>query len=379
MVTLLIGGAIAARKGARPSQASVKELSAQSRFHRSIAKLSRNYVEPLDGPRFWDAMTRCATQSLDTYTYLLSEEERRRKANPSPFGLTLARRPGHGPQGPLRVVALDPRGSAKKAGLSLGMPIESINGRPTPLFTKQSQIDLALRPPVPTTLTLRSGGRPYTLKYLKESSTDKRALLRIKSFSCWGKLGFYAKIAGFEPGLAQALRGRIEGHSGDSLAGVLLDLRGNPGGEIDQAIAVADLFLAKGRITRVRGRGGRLDKEVWASAAQTLPASLKLLVLVDGYTASASELLSAALQDHGRALIVGDRTFGKGSIQTLHRFDDGSLLRYTTGRYFSPHDHAIDQRGVRPDLHWHSARRGEPYTTKQMCWLLDKAKKLGSR
>lgn len=368
VVVLLIQGALADQK-----RAGSRHRGVAAKFQETLATLQKQSVDPIDQADYWEALTSCATAPLDPYSYYVDAKSRARLKEATPFGVSIARRPGHGPEGPLRVVQLDREGPAYRAGLRLGTPIDRINGAAAKSFLKQSQIDLALRPEGAKRIRLRSGGKRYVLNGSSSPGTS-RALLETRALRCGSKTCLYAKLARFDAGVAQALRSFVEAHSPRSLGGIVLDLKGNPGGEIDQALALADFFIPSGTLTRVRGRKGQLLEAPKASAEQTLPASVTLVLLVDRYTASAAELLSAALQDHGRALIVGDSTFGKGSIQAMHAFSDGSLLRYTKARYFSPHDHAIDQRGVTPDLHWHAARRGHPLSPSSLCWLLEQGR-----
>src|SRR5690606_37896664 len=133
------------------------------------------------------------------------------------------------------------------------------------------------------------------------------------------------------------------------LAGVILDVRGNPGGEVQEAVLVADLFIEEGVLTRTRGRGGVILREELATAAGT-DVETPLVVLQDRRSASAAELLAVALQDNGRARVIGERSFGKGTVQEVIGIADGSLLTLTVARYFSPGDRAIDGRGVEPDV-----------------------------
>jgi carboxyl-terminal processing protease len=135
----------------------------------------------------------------------------------------------------------------------------------------------------------------------------------------------------------------------DAMVGLVLDLRGNPGGQVDEAVIVADLFIAEGVLMRTRGRGGVILREEFATAAGT-DRDAPLVVLQDRRSASAAELLAVALQDHGRAKILGEPSFGKGTVQEVIGIPDGSLLTLTVARYYSPKDRKIDGRGVEPDV-----------------------------
>lgn len=368
LLALLIQGALA-----KPSKAPALRLDPT--FEATLRQLQQNYVEPLDTPRYWKGLTRCALAELDPYSYWLGSAQRSTQVKATPFGLSVARRPGHGASAPVRIVHVVPGSAAQKAGLALGDRIDEINGVPTTALVKQADLDLALRPKNNVSLLLGTKSGKVRLRQGAGQEPSQETLTR-HSFRCGSKRGLFVSLRGFSAGVAQRLRSLIESTPRDQLSGLVLDLQGNPGGEIDQAVAIADLFLDKGMITRIRGRSGKLLREIRASADQTLPRDLPVVVLINAYTASAAELLSAALQDHERALIVGDPSFGKGSIQKIHPFPDGSLLRYTTGRYYSPRDHVIDQRGVRPDLHWHAPGQDQTLSDASLCQLF--TRKLGT-
>jgi len=129
---------------------------------------------------------------------------------------------------------------------------------------------------------------------------------------------------------------------------LILDLRGNPGGLLDQAIHVADLFLESGTIVTIRGRRGSIEEEV-AHAAGTW-SGFPIVCLVDQQSASAAEILAGALQDHRRAIMVGLPTYGKGSVQTFFDLEDGSGLKLTTARYYTPGGRSLEATGITPDI-----------------------------
>lgn len=142
--------------------------------------------------------------------------------------------------------------------------------------------------------------------------------------------------------------------SGGRLAGIVLDLRRNPGGSLDEAVALSDLFLSGGQIVSQRGRNRRdsiyyeAETEFRGDAAEGLP----LIVLIDEGSASASEIVAGALQDHQRALIMGERSFGKGSVQTLFYLDSGfsKAVKLTTARYYTPAGRSVQEGGIEPDI-----------------------------
>jgi carboxyl-terminal processing protease len=127
----------------------------------------------------------------------------------------------------------------------------------------------------------------------------------------------------------------LSAQAGDKLKGFIVDLRNNPGGLLDQAISVSDAFLEKGEIVSTRGRNAE-DTVRFNARAGSLTKNMPLIVLINGGSASASEIVAGALQDHRRATVIGTRTFGKGSVQTIIPLGSGNALRLTTARYFTP-------------------------------------------
>jgi carboxyl-terminal processing protease len=140
--------------------------------------------------------------------------------------------------------------------------------------------------------------------------------------------------------------------AGGRLDGLVLDLRSNPGGSLDEAVALSDLFLTNGDIVSQRGRKAseneyyRAESMFRGDAAKGTP----IVVLIDAGSASASEIVAGALQDHKRALIMGERSFGKGSVQSLIQLDRDSAVKLTTARYFTPSGHSVQEGGIEPDV-----------------------------
>ncbi|QYU70266.1 hypothetical protein J4558_09170 [Leptolyngbya sp. 15MV] len=144
----------------------------------------------------------------------------------------------------------------------------------------------------------------------------------------------------------------LQAEAGGRVAGLVLDLRANPGGSLDEAVALSDLFLDKGRIVSQRGRaaGESLLYDAETVYRGQIAAGVPMIVLIDAGSASASEIVAGALQDHRRAVIMGERSFGKGSVQTLLPLGRGSALKLTTARYYTPAGHAVQEGGIKPDI-----------------------------
>jgi carboxyl-terminal processing protease len=134
------------------------------------------------------------------------------------------------------------------------------------------------------------------------------------------------------------------------LKGLILDLRNNGGGLLNQSIKVADLFLAEGTILSIKGRNNKNTK-VFNATHSSVERNYPMVVLINGGSASASEIVAGALQDHKRALILGTTSFGKGSVQTVETLRDGSGLKLTIARYYTPNDRSIQAKGIEPDIY----------------------------
>jgi carboxyl-terminal processing protease len=133
------------------------------------------------------------------------------------------------------------------------------------------------------------------------------------------------------------------------MKGLVLDLRNNPGGLLDQAVKVSDRFIESGLIVSMEGRREDQKMKFYAHPQGTI-ARYPLIVLVNGGSASASEIVAGAVQDHGRGILVGTQTFGKGSVQTIFPMKDGSGVRLTTARYYTPNGRSIQAKGIIPDI-----------------------------
>ncbi len=158
----------------------------------------------------------------------------------------------------------------------------------------------------------------------------------------------HARISSFQEETASELRAALIGAKKD-LKGLVLDLRDNPGGLLDQAVQVADLFIESGIIVSTVGRDEKQIEREFAHKRDTF-SDFPIVVLVNGGSASASEIVAGALQDHKRGLIMGETTFGKGSVQTLIPLPDGSGLKLTVAKYYTPNDRSIQAVGIKPDV-----------------------------
>ncbi len=183
--------------------------------------------------------------------------------------------------------------------------------------------------------------------------TLTRAVIRINPIksNVEGDIG-YIRISSFneqtQPGLEKAID-KLKSEIGGNLKGYVIDLRNNPGGLLDQAISVSDTFLNSGEIVSTRGRNAS-ETQRFSAQAGDMADGKKIVVLVNGGSASASEIVAGALQDQQRATIIGTRSFGKGSVQTIIPLGGQGALRLTTARYYTPSGRSIQAEGVTPDI-----------------------------
>jgi len=218
-------------------------------------------------------------------------------------------------------------------GLSLNEAVEKMRG------PVNSDIKLTIR---------REGREPFDVKLT-------RANIKIQSVK-WHLEGSdvgYIRITSFneqtDVGLINAFKA-LKQQAGDKLLGYVLDLRNNPGGLLEQAVAVSNAFIDKGEIVSIRGRKVQSAQRFNAQSDKDLAGGLPMVVLINGGSASASEIVAGALQDHHRAVLMGTRSFGKGSVQTIVELSDHSAMRLTTARYYTPSGRSIQGHGIDPDI-----------------------------
>jgi len=238
---------------------------------------------------------------------------------------------------------------AAHAGLKPGDLITHLDGDPVQGMTLPEAVE-KMRGPVSSEIKLtirREGKDPFDVKLV-------RATIKIQSVRSHleGDNIAYVRITTFneqtDVGLNNAMK-NLKQQAGGKLLGVILDLRNDPGGLLDQAVAVADAFLEKGEIVSTRGRRSE-DAQRYNARPGDIAAGLPIAVLINGGSASASEIVAGALQDHHRAILLGTRSFGKGSVQTIIPLPGHGAMRLTTARYYTPSGRSIQAKGIEPDI-----------------------------
>jgi carboxyl-terminal processing protease len=238
---------------------------------------------------------------------------------------------------------------AAHAGLKPGDLITHLDGSPVQGLTLPEAVE-KMRGPINSdiTLTIRREGRDaFDVKLT-------RANIKIQSVRSHleGNNIAYIRVTSFneqtDVGLNNAMK-NLKQQANNKLIGVVLDLRNNPGGLLDQAVAVSDAFLDKGEIVSTRGRRSD-DAQRYNARAGDIATGLPMTVLINGGSASASEIVAGALQDHHRAIVLGTKSFGKGSVQTIIPLAGHGAMRLTTARYYTPSGRSIQARGIDPDI-----------------------------
>ena len=238
---------------------------------------------------------------------------------------------------------------AARAGLKPGDLITHLDGSPVQGLTLPEAVE-KMRGPVNSDITLtvrREGQDPFDVKLT-------RAIIKIQSVRSHIESNniAYIRITSFneqtDVGLNNAMK-NLKQQANGKLIGVILDLRNNPGGLLDQAVAVSDAFLEKGEIVSTRGKRAE-EAQRYNARPGDIASGLPIAVLINGGSASASEIVAGALQDHHRAVLIGTKSFGKGSVQTIIPLAGHGAMRLTTARYYTPSGRSIQARGIDPDI-----------------------------
>lgn len=248
--------------------------------------------------------------------------------------------------GALTVIAPLDDTPAQKAGLKSGDVILKINGESTLNMSIDDAVNIMRgKPKTSVKLTIVRSGESKPLDF-----TITRDIIKVKSVHSRkidGTNYLYIRVNSFDKNVTQSVLEELK--KSKDVAGIILDLRNNPGGLLNQAVGLSDLFIKSGVIVSQKGRIKEENVEYKADGKAPY-ANLPIVVLVNGGTASASEIVSGALQDHDRAIIVGENTFGKGSVQVVLPIDKTEAIKLTTAKYYLPSGRTIQAVGIKPDI-----------------------------
>ncbi|MCZ0737162.1 S41 family peptidase [Phreatobacter sp. AB_2022a] len=252
--------------------------------------------------------------------------------------------------GAIKVVAPIDDTPASKAGILANDIITHIDNEPIQGLTLQQAVE-KMRGPVGSQITIRVTRTGAAARDIP--ITRDRIVIRAVRHQVIGDDVGYIRITQFNEQTTDSLRRALEDIRNkvpaDKLRGYVVDLRNNPGGLLDQSISVSDAFLERGEIVSTRGRNAE-ETQRWNARSGDLTGGKPVIVLINGGSASASEIVAGALQDHKRATVLGTRSFGKGSVQTIIPLGSQGALRLTTARYYTPSGRSIQARGIDPDI-----------------------------
>ena len=315
-------------------------------------RIRSSYVEEIDEEKLIESAISGMLTSLDPHSSYMAPEDFstmqvQTRGEFGGLGIEVTQENGF-----IKVVSPIDDTPADNAGIEAGDFITKVDGESTLGKTLDEAVD-KMRGPVGSEIIItvvREGvEEPFDvsiirdtieIKAVKARSEGKTVVLRVSSFT-----------SKTYPNLKESLEKEINAAGGlENINGVVVDLRNNPGGLLNQAIRVSDAFLESGEIVSTRGRGAR-DAERYNATPGDLTNGKPIVVLINGGSASASEIVAGALQDHHRAIIVGTKSFGKGSVQTIIPLSsDGAAMRLTTARYYTPSGRSIQSLGVSPDI-----------------------------
>jgi carboxyl-terminal processing protease len=321
-------------------------------FARALSHIEAVHVEEADQDELVYGAIRGMVETLDPHSTFMDPEEYRILTSDTQgrfggIGVEIDVRDGW-----LTVHGVFEGGPADRAGLQPGDRFLTLDGR----RARDMPISEAVRimrgePGTRVRVSIRREGEEEAVRV-----TLTREIVRVQAVEAriLPDRVVHLRLKAFQSTTTEELRRALDAaveRTADSggVRGVLLDMRRNPGGLLDEAVRVSDEFLEGGVIVSTRGRGGRLLSEVSAHRTGTRPR-WPIVVLVDNYTASAAEIVAGALQDHGRAIVVGSRTWGKGSVQNIIELPDRSALKLTVARYYTPSGRSIQAHGIEPDV-----------------------------
>lgn len=324
---------------------SEKRFKYLKRFSDVLYIIEKSYVKKKSANKLIQSAITGMVKQLDPYSYFLPPEEFKNfitqaKGQFSGFGMELEMKN----KKPVIISVLQ-NSPARQSGMKPGQIILQINNKKTAGLSKQ-EISKLLKSKRGTQFKFVVQDADlkniYTLKLRTQFISFKSVIHKDLKDQF-----FYIRINAFTDRTAQEIQKIIKKYK--KPAGLLLDLRGNPGGLFNSAIQVADLFIKKGIIVSVKGRAKNEEKLFKAHEVGTV-LNCPILVLIDGYSASAAEILAGALKDNKRAYLLGRTSFGKGSVQTLIPLDHGSAVKLTVAYYYTPNGLSINKKGIKPHV-----------------------------
>tara|TARA_B100000686_G_scaffold265830_1_gene280405 strand:- start:18213 stop:19526 length:1314 start_codon:yes stop_codon:yes gene_type:complete len=317
-------------------------------FGEVYERVRKDYVEEVTDKDLIEAAIQGMLQSLDPHSSFMNEDDFKdmqvqTKGEFGGLGIEVSMEAGY-----VKVVSPIDDTPAYRAGVKAGDFIIEIDGESVYGMSLGDAVD-KMRGKINTEITItisRGEEDPFEVKIIR----DKIKIQSVKARREGNAV--YLRITSFnektESGLIKKMK-ELKKEIGDDITGVVLDLRNNPGGLLDQAIKVSDAFLHRGEIVSTRGRIKR-GQQRFSATNGDIAEGLPIVILINSGSASASEIVAGALQDHKRAIIMGVKSFGKGSVQTIIPVQRNSAMRLTTARYYTPSGNSIQATGITPDI-----------------------------
>ena len=317
-------------------------------FTEALDRIRMSYVEEVDDRTLLENAIRGMLSNLDPHSGFVEgrEFDVLQETTTGEFGglgVEVGQRDGY-----ILIIAPIDDTPAQRAGVRAGDLIIAIDNQPVRDMLPEDAASLMRgEPGTDVTITVsRDGLEPFDLEITREviAVNSVRSRMLEPGYA-------YVRIPVFQLNTGRDFQDEITGllGEGDNLKGMVLDLRNNPGGVLQASVEVVDAFIDSGRVVYTRGRMWESATEYFAEAATVAPG-LPLVVLINGGSASAAEIVAGALQDHGRAVVMGTRSFGKGSVQSVLPLDGERAIKLTTSLYYTPEGRSIQAQGIEPDI-----------------------------
>jgi carboxyl-terminal processing protease len=356
LMGIVLGGVLfpvaesAAQPQAKAAESQTVPIDELRAFAEIFGRIKQDYVEPVDDNVLLEQAIRGMLSGLDPHSaYLDAEEYKELQVGTTGkfggLGIEVGMEDGF-----VKVIAPIDDTPAQRAGVKAGDLIIRLDGKPVKGMTLPEAVSVMRGEPgskIDLTIVRESEDKPLTFTILR----DIIKVASVKSRMLEPGFG-YLRISHFQASttddMLKAVK-KLKAESEGAINGLVLDLRNNPGGILNSAVSVSDAFLGEGMIVYTKGRFAEAELEYKAKPGDILEGA-PLVVLVNSGSASASEIVAGALQDHRRALIMGTRTFGKGSVQSVLPVTRGAAVKLTTARYYTPSGRSIQAEGIEPDI-----------------------------
>ncbi|WRB60205.1 S41 family peptidase [Helicobacter pylori] len=347
----LHGGEVKEKKPVKPVKEDLQELAAKrveafSRFSNVVTEIEKKYVDKITISEIMTKAIEGLLSNLDAHSAYLNEKkfkefQAQTEGEFGGLGITVGMR-----DGVLTVIAPLEGTPAYKAGVKAGDNILKINNESTLSMSIDDAINLMRgKPKTPIQITIVRKNEPKPLVFNIIRDIIKLPSVYVKKIKETPYL--YVRVSGFDKNVTKSV---LDGLKANPKAkGIVLDLRGNPGGLLNQAVGLSNLFIKEGVLVSQKGKNKEENLEYKANGRAPY-TNLPIAVLVNGGSASASEIVAGALQDHKRAIIIGEKTFGKGSVQVLLPVNKDEAIKITTARYYLPSGRTIQAKGITPDI-----------------------------